>query len=100
MEKFSRDVACFKHFNYFPEVPTVKHAHIICYMLEFSSTYSLYIQLRIGIEYKRQNFGVYLIDVKNTHECFMNFENIHISLTRLRYWYEIRGILVPILHTR
>ena len=28
----------------------------------------------------------------------MNFENVRISLTRVRYWYEIRDILVPILH--
>ena len=39
-------------------------------------------------------FGVYFINVMNTHECYM----IGISLTRERYWYEIRDVLVPILH--
>ena len=43
---------------------------------------------------------MYFIDVKNTHECYMNFENVRISHTFVRYWYEIRDILVPILHAR
>ena len=49
---------------------------------------------------KGKKIGVYFIDVKNTHECYMNFEDVRISHTFVRYWYEIRDILVPILHAR
>ena len=55
---------------------------------------------RIGMDKKGKKIGVYFIDVKNTHECYMNFEDVRISHTFVRYWYEIRDILVPILHAR
>ena len=35
---------------------------------------------------------------KNTHECFMKYDYVRISLTRERYWYEICDVLVPILY--
>ena len=54
--------------------------------------------LRIGIDKKGKKIGVYFIDVKNTHECYMFFENVRNPHTFVRYWYEIRDILVPILH--
>ena len=41
---------------------------------------------------------MYFIDVKNTHECYMFFENVRNPHTFVRYWYEIRDIMVPILH--
>ena len=47
---------------------------------------------------KAKKNGVYFIDVKNTHECYMFFENVRNPHTFVRYWYEIRDILVPILH--
>ena len=47
---------------------------------------------------KAKKIGVYSIDVKNTHECYMFFENVRNPHTFVRYWYEIRDILVPILH--
>ena len=49
---------------------------------------------------KADFLGCIFFDVKDTHECYMNFENGRISLTRVRYSYEIRDILVPILHAR
>ena len=47
---------------------------------------------------KAKKIGVYFIYVKNTHECYMFFENVRNPHTLVRYWYEIRDILVPILH--
>ena len=47
---------------------------------------------------KHSRFGVYFIDVKNTHKCYMKFGNARIFLTLERYRYEIRDILVLILH--
>ena len=47
---------------------------------------------------QKANFWVYFIDVKNKHECYMNFENVRISLTRVRYWYEIRDIFTNSSH--
>ena len=32
------------------------------------------------------------------HDCYMKFDYVRISLTREKYWYEIRDVLVPILH--
>ena len=42
--------------------------------------------------------GGYFIDVRNMHDCYMKFDYVRISLTREKYWYEIRDVLVPILH--
>ena len=69
-----------------PDVRTVKHAHIICYMLEFPSSF---IKLCNACEEMESNakcsrFWGYFID--------------GISLTREKYWYEIRDVLVPIFH--
>ena len=47
---------------------------------------------------KKAKNGLYFIDVKNTHDCYMFFENVRNPHTFVRYWYEIRDILVPILH--
>ena len=41
--------------------------------------------------------GGYFIDVRNMHDCYMKFDYVRISLTREKYWYEIRDVLVPIL---
>ena len=34
------------------------------------------------------------------HDCYMKFDYVRISLTREKYWFEIRDVhvLVPILH--
>ena len=32
------------------------------------------------------------------HDCYMKFDYVRISLTGEKYWYEIRDVLVPILH--
>ena len=32
------------------------------------------------------------------HDCYMKFDYVPISLTREKYWYEIRDVLVPILY--
>ena len=32
------------------------------------------------------------------HDCYMKFDYVRISFTREKYWYEIRDVLVPILH--
>ena len=32
------------------------------------------------------------------HDCYMKFDYVRISLTREKYWYEIRDVVVPILH--
>ena len=42
--------------------------------------------------------GAYFIDVRNMHDCYRQFDYMRISLTREKYWYEIRDVLVPILH--
>ena len=82
------------------EVLTVKHAHIICYLLEFPSTFIKLCHAceELELNAKCSRFGVHFIDVKNTHECCMKFDNIRISLTRERYWYDIRDVLVPIIY--
>ena len=85
-----------------PEAPTVNHAHITCicymYMLEFPSTF-IHVKLchacdELESNAKYSRFVVYFIH----HECYMKFDNVRISLTSERYWYEIRDVLVPILH--
>ena len=43
-------------------------------------------------------FGGYFIDVRNMNDCYMKFDYVRISITREKYWYEIRDVLVPILH--
>ena len=37
------------------------------------------------------------IDVRNTHD-YISFDFVYISLTREKYWYQIRDGSVPILH--
>ena len=32
------------------------------------------------------------------HDYYMKFDYVGISLTREKYWYEIRDVLVPVLH--
>ena len=44
-------------------------------------------------------FGGYLIDVSNMNDGYIEFDYVRISLTCEKYWYEIRDVLVPILHT-
>ena len=41
--------------------------------------------------------GSYFIDVRNMHDCYMKFDYVRVSLTREKYWYEIRDVLVLIL---
>ena len=43
-------------------------------------------------------FGGYLIDVSNMNDGYIEFDYVRISLTCEKYWYEIRDVLVPILH--
>ena len=38
------------------------------------------------------------IYVRNLHDCHMNFDYVHTSLTHEKYWYEIGDVLVPIIH--
>ena len=45
-----------------------------------------------------QQLWGYFIDVRNMHDCCMKFDYVRISLTREKYWYEIRDVLVPVLH--
>ena len=40
----------------------------------------------------------YFIDVTNTLGWYMKSDYVRISLTRERYWYEIRDVLVPVLY--
>ena len=47
---------------------------------------------------KCSSFGGYFIDVRNIHDCYMKFDYVRISLTREKYWYEIRDVLVQVLH--
>ena len=116
----SRDVA---HFYGLPlsiltlvlEVPAVKHAHtcIICYMLEFPSTFMKLCHAceELQSNAKNSRFRGYFIDVKNTHECLMKFDRVRFSLMHVRdicinskfvkYWYKLFTRceeLVPILH--
>ena len=68
--------------------------------LEFPSTF---IKLWYACEELESNakfssFVGYFIDVRNLHDCYMKFDYVRISLTRKKYWYEIRDVLVPILH--
>ena len=44
-------------------------------------------------------FVGYLIDVSNMNDGYIEFDYVRISLTREKYWYEIRDVLVPIIHT-
>ena len=68
--------------------------------LEFPSTF---IKLWYACEELESNakcssFEGYFIDVRNMYDCYMKFDYVHISHTREKYWYEIRDVLVPILH--
>ena len=35
------------------------------------------------------------INVRNTNDCHMKYDNVRISFTRDKYWYEIRDVLIP-----
>ena len=106
MIRFSRDVAYLWEFTYFKCPRTSNRKTCEYYLLHVVFSFHVYKMMmlymwRIGIDKKgKKKNGVYFIDVKNTYECYMNFENVRISHTFVRYWYEIRDILVPILHTR
>ena len=59
-----------------------KQAHIICYMLEFTSTFiKCHACEELESNAKCSRNGVHSIDVKNTHECYMKFDNVRIILT-------------------
>ena len=95
MERLSRDSAHLKHSNSCPRISNSK-------TLEFPSTI---IKLWYACEELQSNakcssFVGYFIDVSNMHDCYMKFDYVRISLTREKYWYEIRDVhvLVPILH--
>ena len=64
----SRDVAHIYGLSYsfVPEVSTVKHAHIICYMLQFPSTFIKLCHAcgELKSNAKCSSFGVYFIVVK------------------------------------
>ena len=47
---------------------------------------------------KCSSFVGYFIDVRNMHDRYMKFVYVRISLTREKYKYEIRDVLVSILH--
>ena len=80
------------------EVPTVKNAHIYCYMLEFTCIKLCHACEELESNAKCSRFGLYFIDVKNTHKCYMKFDIVRISLTHERYWYKICDVLVPLHH--
>ena len=100
MERFSRDSAHLKHSNSCLRSSNSK-------TLEFPSTF---IKLWYACEELESNAkcssfgggaggrGRSFIDVRNMHDCYMKLDYVRISLTRERYWYEIRDVLVPILH--
>ena len=93
VERFSRDSAHLKHSNSCPRSSNSK-------TLEFPSTF---IKLWYACEELESNakcssFVGYFIDARNMHDCYMKFDYARISLTREKYWYEIRDVLVPILH--
>ena len=46
---------------------------------------------------KCSSFRGYFIDVRNSHDCYIKFDDVCISLTREKHWYEIRDEFVPIL---
>ena len=138
------------------ELLTVKHVHIICYMLSFPSMFIRWWfctceelewikkAKKWGVFYRCEEYAWMLYEfwgrtyfshiceilvwnpwhigtnssraVKNWYQlftvwnlrsvkftvqqCYMNFENVRISHTFVRYWYEIRDKLVTILHAR
>ena len=94
--RFSRDSAHLKHSNSCPRCSNSK-------TLEFPSTF---IKLWYACEELESNakcsssglWGVYFIDVRNMHDGYMKFDYVRISLAHEKYWYEIRDVLVPILH--
>ena len=105
MVRFSRDVAYLWEFQNF-KCPRASNRKTCAYYLLHVVIPSAFIRWwcctweELESIKKAKKNGVYFIDVKNTHECYMNFENVRISHTFVRYWYEIRDILVPILHAR
>ena len=55
-----------------------------------------YYGMRANVEWS--SFVGYFIDVRSLHDCHMNFDYVHISLTHEKYWYEIGDVLVPTIH--
>ena len=51
-----------------------------------------------GTECKMQQLWGCFIDVRNTNDCHMKFDNVRISFTREKYWYEIRDVFIPVLY--
>ena len=93
---FPRNSAHLKHSDSCPRSSNSK-------TLEFPSTF---IKLRYACEELESNAKCstlwgwrvgYFIAVTNMHDCYMKFDYVRISLTRGKYWYEIRDVLVPIL---
>ena len=104
MVRFSRDVVYLQNFKC-PRTSNRKTCAYYLLHVVIPFQVKLYKMMmlciwRIGIDKKGTKIGVYFTDVKNTHECYMTFENVCISHTFVIYWYEIRDILVPILHAR
>ena len=95
VERFSRDSTHLKHSNSCPRSSNSK-------ILEFPSTFIKfwYACEELESNAKCSSFGVYFIDVRNMHDCYMKFDYVRISLTHEKYWYNIRDVLVPILHAR
>ena len=76
---------------------------ILCHMLKFPSIFINY-ALHVKNWNRLQNAadlgeggGGYFISVTNT-KCYIKFDFLRVSHIRVRYWYEIRDILIPIFH--
>ena len=93
MERFSRDSAHLQNSNSCPRSSNSK-------TLEFPSTFVKlwYACEELESNAKYSSFVGYFIDVRNMHDCYMKFDYVRIFLRGEKYWYEIRDILVPILH--
>ena len=93
MERFSRDSAHLKHSNSCPRSSN-------CKTLEFPSTFIKlwYACEELESNAKYSSFVGYFIDVRNMRDCYMKSDYVRISLTREKYWYKIREVLVPTLH--